>query len=759
MENSSGAPSAASISIEKEAESFLQLLNKNVIEPDNSIDPNEYRNFYETLLGALKLSHAREHGLAEKYQTIQLEKEATVSQLASLRRENDERESHVSALENDLGTVKCLLQEANDRDEKAKIVMDKLQEELENLTDQIDKNEIATFHKENETKRLAKDVEKWKDQAEAASGRIETMNIEQQKLKSQMDQLHVLYNDAQENNAALKQRVAENESEMKRGSERFKQLESELEATQKRLQVKTKDFIEKEYAAAVAESKIGTLEKQLVDAKKVITSKEQEVKEQTAKKENLVSMLDDQKSKTNKVSEKLRELEIEQKKSTVERNRLSSEKAKLERDLDSERKAVLRYQQLVEDANAATRLSNEEVQSLNKEVDVMRKREDQLKKEITMLKRENGLQLGKIQVTEEKVKKTGNDLRNNEQVIASLEKELTDARDNIAKQASFTRRLEGECDGLRHQVTESRESYERVVDELKISGNQIKDLVRTIEELEAVIQEEKQKHESVRIERNNTLKQLRDEQREVERLEYDTKNLNREINNLRSEVAARDSALVKENYDYRQEKAQKELFADEISRLKRIIVDSDDRIQTLQTEVRQLDTAIRKLDNDALLQRKEYDQIINERDILGTQLIRRNDELALLYEKIKILQSTLRRGELQYNTRLDDIRILKLKIKDIQRQLTIARGGQSGVEEINRNLLLVQKELVRERVKVKALSDELENPINVHRWRKLEGTDPDAHEMIQKIHILQKRLLAKTDEVSQSLQTRFLSVN
>jgi hypothetical protein len=45
-------------------------------------------------------------------------------------------------------------------------------------------------------------------------------------------------------------------------------------------------------------------------------------------------------------------------------------------------------------------------------------------------------------------------------------------------------------------------------------------------------------------------------------------------------------------------------------------------------------------------------QVVNERDILGTQLIRRNDELALLYEKIRIMQSTLEKGEVQYNNRL-----------------------------------------------------------------------------------------------------------
>lgn len=502
-----------------------------------------------------------------------------------------------------------------------------------------------------------------------------------------------------------------------------------------------------QYSAAVAQNKGIALEKQLAENKKTIAAREQEVKEQVAKKENLVVQFEEQKKRLHTVSEELRELEIEQKKSLLERNRLASEKNQLERNLDSERKAVLRHQQLVEDANSATRLSNDEVQALKKEIDAMRKREDKFNKEILVLKRENGLQLGRIQVTEDKVKKTGHDLRHNEQVIASLEKELADAKDTLAKQVSFTNRLEGECDGLRHQVTESRASYERIIDELKVRDNQAKDMACAMEDLQGRIEEEKQKHDAIRIERNNTLKLLRDEQKEVERLESEQKNLQREIDTLRSEVATKDSALVKENYDYRKEKAQKELYADEISRLKRSLADSENTIQTLQSEVNQLGTAIRKLDDIALLQRKEYDQIINERDILGTQLIRRNDELALLYEKIKILQSTLRRGELQYNARLDDIRLMKIKMRDLQRQLAIAQGGQSGVEDLNRNLIIVQKELVRERVKVKALSDELENPLNVHRWRKLEGTDPAAYEMIQKIHILQKRLLAKTEEV------------
>ena len=49
---------------------------------------------------------------------------------------------------------------------------------------------------------------------------------------------------------------------------------------------------------------------------------------------------------------------------------------------------------------------------------------------------------------------------------------------------------------------------------------------------------------------------------------------------------------------------------------------------------------------------------------------------------------------------------------------------------------------------MRALSEELENPMNVHRWRKLEGSDPATYELVQKIHILQKRLIEKSEEVA-----------
>lgn len=55
--------------------------------------------------------------------------------------------------------------------------------------------------------------------------------------------------------------------------------------------------------------------------------------------------------------------------------------------------------------------------------------------------------------------------------------------------------------------------------------------------------------------------------------------------------------------------------------------------------------------------------------------------------------------------------------------------------------------------KVKALSEELEQPMNVARWRKLPGHDPTQEELINKVKAIQRRLIARTeDTVEKDLQ-------
>merc|ERR1719454_980628 len=76
-----------------------------------------------------------------------------------------------------------------------------------------------------------------------------------------------------------------------------------------------------------------------------------------------------------------------------------------------------------------------------------------------------------------------------------------------------------------------------------------------------------------------------------------------------------------------------------------------------------------------------------------------------------------------------------------------ARNQVTNVANLKREIHHLNKTLLREEAKAKALQEELENPMNVHRWRELEGSDPATFEMIQRVKKLQKDLIAKTEEV------------
>lgn len=73
---------------------------------------------------------------------------------------------------------------------------------------------------------------------------------------------------------------------------------------------------------------------------------------------------------------------------------------------------------------------------------------------------------------------------------------------------------------------------------------------------------------------------------------------------------------------------------------------------------------------------------MRERDSLGKQLLHRNDERALLYEKIRIKESILNKGHFHYIQRLEDIHLLKLEIRKLRRKNSILDKTVPNIKEL-----------------------------------------------------------------------------
>jgi hypothetical protein len=95
-------------------------------------------------------------------------------------------------------------------------------------------------------------------------------------------------------------------------------------------------------------------------------------------------------------------------------------------------------------------------------------------------------------------------------------------------------------------------------------------------------------------------------------------------------------------------------------------------------------------------------------------------------------------GESQYAQRLEDIRLLKIEIKRLRQEKILMSKTISNSIDLKQEVFHLERDMMKWRLKCRALEEELQNPMNIHRWRKLEGSDPELLDVLQKIQILQK---------------------
>jgi chromosome segregation ATPase len=405
--------------------------------------------------------------------------------------------------------------------------------------------------------------------------------------------------------------------------------------------------------------------------------------------------------------------------------------------IDSERDALKRERETILSQTAGL---EREIEIEKREASAAKQQAEEIRAELKELEQA----LGKADdSTARQVAITKLNLR----MIKDLEGEIGAFKSESAKQRKMLYTLEKEREKFGAEASDANAKFAAALEEVKLREMTILDLQKKIAEGDAKLKQQQNLYEAVRSDRNLYSKSLIESQDEIAEMKRKFKIMNHQIEQLKEEIQAKDQAYVKERIEHTRSDKEKETLKNELMRLKKQVAAAETSMKNYQAEVDKLNHIISEADAERFRQQREYDVAINERDILGTQLIRRNDELALLYEKIKIQRGAISQGEIAYRDRLEDLRVLRLKENTLRRELHIQRSQASQMEGLRQEVYTLQRELLQDRTKVKALSEELENPDNTHRWRKLEGSDPGTYEMVQKIQALQKRLIAKTEEV------------
>ena len=600
---------------------------------------------------------------------------------------------------------------------------------------EIDENLLQELRMNNE--KLNTELNETKTKSNEFISQINKMKVEIEKLNKSKKELIFEKNELEkkliEDNMVNK---TENESK-----------DEELKRVRELMEGKTKDLKEKEKDLVEITNKLKKKEEDLQTLNKKKDNLEAENKKLNTEKENCekkISRINNDKKaiieNERKVNDLLKITGDQKDKMQKMANQNENIKKEKIRYIDNINKVVNEKNTEIEIQKSEWTILNKNILAYKKEIDekrqVLAKENQNLKKIKEELKEQIDINNKKDQQyieVNENYKRAVNNLDKSKKELNEFEK--------------VYRELERARNKCTEENTKLKNKIEHLLEDIRLGDNRVQELQKKCAEYDKRMKTQREVYDAVRRDKNLYFKNLIETQDDlVERqnlLQFNKK----EIENLKSDLKKKDDYIV--DIKGKNTKFEKSLKNKEIDNNK-LTKELDTKTKMCQAQEKEMEKLKINVEETAKNYNKlegEYKKAIIDRDNLSSQLIRRNDEVSILHEKIMILTTDMSKLEKKIQDKEDYINNQKRSIQNLQRELSINMKFKEKAETHARELINLNKELLREKNLNKALTEEVESSEKLfHRWRKLEGIDPDSLELHYKISLLQKRLISKTEE-------------
>ncbi|XP_041271469.1 cilia- and flagella-associated protein 58 [Onychostruthus taczanowskii] len=630
-----------------------------------------------------------------------------------------------------------------EREQKTKETIDSLQKEISRLNNLM-KERAGQEYNVEDLLRLQEEVTEERDQLLSEVVKLRQSLTE---ITEQQQETEKAKNEAEQSVLQLQQDIQLRQSEELREARKKEKMETDLknllaemdkkQAEVQKLQQQIENDKEEQLKIENNLKEQKTLNEKAGKELEQLKMKHQKL---TQESEQQSAMLDDVMKDIGQKTAQMKEIEDEAAHMSLEISKLSKMRDVLQHKLRTAE------EQKVDAEHEKSMLKNQIIR-LEKELETGKKQAEADKRAMDGLVRERDMLNQNLIKATNATQKQIDLVKLHEQSKQNLETEIQNYKIEAQKQRKIIYQLEKERDSFIKELSELKEKVLNHMKDLEMHQIQICNYEKEIEVQGVKLKQQKNLCETLRTERTLYSKNLIEAKDEIAEMMMKLRNSTRQVDQLKEEIKEKDIALEKVQVEFQQSEAEKESMKAELLKMTKQAHEAKAYIDNQEAEEKRLLKIISEADTERLKQKKEFDKLLCERRALGTQLIHRNEEVALLYEKIKIQQAILNRGESEYRQRLEDMRILKLEIKKLRREKGILGKSVANVQELRWEFNHMQKELLKEQTRCKILEEELQKPLQVHRWRKLEASDPTTYELILKVQRLQKRLISKTGEV------------
>ncbi|KAJ3403745.1 hypothetical protein HDU80_003781 [Chytriomyces hyalinus] len=547
----------------------------------------------------------------------------------------------------------------------------------------------------------------------------------------------------------LKERNAEKKSEIDSEMRNKERLERDLRELRIVVAVKSQEVRVKQDAVNRATDDISILESQIRTQKQMLEKLVKAREALLGRTAKLQTDCSEQISLTNQLIQENDTLakELKEKEHILHKNKAEVKKVNRMREALTKKNRDLEDQRLdAEHERKTLRAENESKSALitttKRSIDNTRKRIEDLQREYDLL------QSNTLKTTTETAHHADTSILF-KQTRHNIEVDLARENKEISRQLTEIKRLEADRTQCMQESARLQALCIEGMQRIKQKELEIFEFKKKMIQADTKLKHKQNLYEAVQSDRNLHAKHLIQSQGEISEMKRKLKIMNFQINGYKEDINAKYEALAKEDAENAKLVKDIEIISDEVKTLKNQNELAQSYIRSQLAEKLKLNQFVKEADLERSRQENALQVLISERDNLSSQLISQNEELSKAYNQIKTQQSSLTRSELFYKEKLKAIQTLISEIHTMRLQ------DQSLAQEIahlpasKQSLRRLTLEITTAQTRMKALQDQLHNPINVHRWRKLEGSNPKAYDMIQLLHTLQKQLISKTKELQE----------
>ncbi|MES1908949.1 MAG: hypothetical protein MHM6MM_001781 [Cercozoa sp. M6MM] len=706
----------------------------------------QYRAVLEHVRNRLDESASREQQLVAKVAELSDELAGSAQTVTNALETTAENQAERRAMRKELDSTRQMLENAREREQKDRRQMEQLRARVQAMT--------AATEREVAEKAAREDI-------------LEDLRRE----RSQLEEKTI---DLEERVTVLEKHLTDARGRVRQSRQQIEDLSAQLNEEQKKMRALVRSEATEKKRVAKLQHEKTNLAKEAEKCQSV--SMENKLRAEDA--ERIASRLSNERRKLLSESAKMqRKLEVDKKKLESGENALNRTESELFKLREEHAKMSRTFQKLESDLERATKTIEKQqdrlahAQSTN---DILRREKATIEKqraawrqELQSLSQQLQSQLGLAQRDSHAIESLDNELR---RVLSKLDaarkareleaeraadalalaraaenealdvnKQIQDAERRTAgafaaqqKAVSSAKKLQRKTQSLREQIQQYRNGEQAL--RMQISANA------------KVYAQQQSMYESLRAERNTLASMCSATKDEVAELRQAQQVMSYQVTQLKDEVREKNKALIASHFERKELEAKAQATRALLSKKQALVLQSDSLLASQDAEVRALRKTLSAAEKAQRAQKRVFDRVVDERDIVGAQLVRRQDEMILIEERCKRQQTALVQGEEEYSDRIEEVRHLQLSVRDLTRKLDVEKSKTAALEILKRETHVLQKRLLAEQTKLRALSEELENPINVHRWRQLADTSPSQLELLHKVQALQKRLAIKTEQ-------------